>query len=85
MRHRAPLFMAQVDTEQLRVIRDTEQVIIPERGARLGNFGVTRISERESWVVAAEWMQTTLPDPFDCTVCEKYGSDNSIWLARIKS
>jgi len=47
-RHRAPLFMAQIDPDTLRVIRETEQVLVPERGARLGNFGVTRISE---------WMQ----------------------------
>lgn len=40
-RHRAPLFMAQVDPERLCVIRETERVLVPERGARLGNFGVT--------------------------------------------
>ena len=40
--------------------------------------------ENETWVVVPEWMQTNPPDPFDCTVCEKYGSDNSIFLARIR-
>lgn len=84
MRHRAPLFIAQVDTERLCVIRETERILVPERGARLCNFGVTKISERESWVSVAEWMQTKLPDPFDSTLCERYGSDNSIYVAKIR-
>ena len=84
IRHRAPLFMAQVDTDRLCVIRDTERILVPERGARLGNFGVTQISENETWVVVSEWMQTTLPNPFDCTVCERYGSDNSVFVAKIR-
>ena len=83
-RHRAPLFIAQVDQEKLCVIRDSEKVLIPQRGARLGNFGVAKVSDTESWVVASEWMQTTPPNPFDCTVCEKWGSDNSIFLAKVK-
>ena len=56
VRHRAPLFIAQVDMDRLCVIRDTERVLVPERGARLGNFGVTTISENETWVTVAEWM-----------------------------
>ncbi len=84
MRHRAPLFIAQVDTEKLCVIRETERILVPERGARLGNFGVVQISENESWVTVAEWMQTIAPDPWDFSVCEKYGSDNSIFLAKIR-
>lgn len=74
-RHRAPLFMAQVDTDRLCIIRDTEQIIVPERGAKLGNFGVTAISPEETWVTVSEWMQ-----PIGV---EKYGSDGSIWVARI--
>ena len=85
VRHRAPLFIAQVDTERLCVIRDTEQVLVPERGARLGNFGVTKISDNESWVTVAEWMQTLPPDYADCRVCEQYGSDNSVFLAKVRS
>ena len=84
LRHRAPLFIAQVDTDRLRVIRDTEQILVPERGARLGNFGVTRMNENESWVAVAEWMQTGPPDPYDFTVCERYGSDNSVFVAKIR-
>ena len=83
MRHRAPLFMAQVDPERLCVIRDTECILVPNRGARLGNFGVTNVNKNETWVVVAEWMQSTPPNPYDCTVCEKYGSDNTVFAARI--
>ena len=54
MRHRAPLFIAQVDPERLEVIRATERVLVPERGAELGNFGAAAITDRESWVTVAE-------------------------------
>jgi hypothetical protein len=74
-RHRAPLFMAQVDPEKLCVIRETEQVLVPERGARLGNFGVTNISPEETWITVAEWMQPK--------GVEKHGSDGSVFVARI--
>ena len=84
-RHRAPLFIARVDPERLCLIRDTEQVLVPQRGARLGNFGVAKISETESWVTVAEWMQTTDPNPWDSAVCEKYGSDNSVFVAKIRA
>ncbi|HVW36759.1 MAG TPA: GDSL-type esterase/lipase family protein, partial [Pirellulales bacterium] len=53
-RHRAPLFLAQVDRERLEVLRDTEQMLMPERGAMLGNFGAAPIDERESWVTDSE-------------------------------
>ncbi len=56
MRHRAPLFMAQVNPETLRVMRGTEKIVVPERGAELGNFGACAISEAESWVTVAEGM-----------------------------
>ena len=82
-RHRAPLFMARVDPERLCVIRDTEVVVVPEHGARLGNFGITQRNADESWVVVSEWMQTTAPNPHDSTVCEAYGSNNRIFIARI--
>ena len=80
-RNRAPLFIAQVDPETRRVLRTTERVLIPERGAGLGNaFGVTEVSENETWVTSAEWMQgpkgILLPG-------NQYGSDNSVYAARI--
>jgi len=58
------------------VLRDTERVLVPERGARLGNFGVVEVNESETWVTVAEWMQPA--------GCEKYGSDNSVYAARIR-
>ena len=82
-RHRAPLFMAQVDPERLRVIRETEQILVPERGARLGNFGMTDVSEDETWVTVAEWMQTWGPNHI-LPVDNQYGSDGSVWVARIR-
>lgn len=84
MRHRAPLFIGQVDPEKLCVLRATERVLVPQRGARLGNFGITDVSENETWVTVAEWMQTTPPNPYDFTKCMKYGSDNSVFAARIR-
>jgi hypothetical protein len=55
MRHRAPLFIAQVDPERLCVLRATERILIPEKdGADLGNFGVTDVSPQETWVVTSE-------------------------------
>ncbi len=74
-RNRAPLLVGQVDPERLCVIRETERAVVPERGARLGNFGVASVSADESWIVAAEWMQPV--------GCESYGSDNTVWAARV--
>ncbi len=82
-RHRAPLFIARVDRETLRVIRESETVAVPERGARLGNFGCARIDAGRAWIVAAEWMQTVEPDPCDWRRCMEYGSDNSIFIAEV--
>jgi len=82
-RHRAPLFIAQVDPEKLRVIRSTERVLVPERGARLGNFGVTEVSENETWVTVAEWMQSWSPNVV-MKPDNKYGADNSVYAARIQ-
>jgi hypothetical protein len=56
VRHRAPLFMARVDTEKLQIIRSSEKVVVPERGAEMGNFGACRINEHESWVTVSEGM-----------------------------
>ncbi len=53
-RHRAPLFMAQIDPRRLMVLRKTEQIIVPEEGALLGNFGATDINRNESWITVGE-------------------------------
>lgn len=81
-RHRAPLFIAKVDPAALRVIRATEKVLVPQRGARLGNFGVTEVSDRESWVTVTEWMQTWGPN-IVIKPDNPLGADNTLWLARI--
>jgi lysophospholipase L1-like esterase len=82
-RHRAPLFMAQVNKDKLQVMRETERILVPDRGARVCNFGVTEVSDRETWVTVAEWMQNLGPQvivPRD----NPYGSDNSVYAARIR-
>jgi len=76
MRHRAPMFIARVDPEKLQVIRETERILMPNRGARMGNFGVLDLTPDETWVTESEWMQ-----PHGV---EKYGSNNSIWVAKLK-
>lgn len=82
-RHRAPLFIAQVNPDELTVIRDTERILVPERGARLGNFGVVEVTPQETWVVVTEWMQTWGPNHV-IPVNNKHGADNSIQIAKIK-
>ncbi|MBN1352085.1 exo-alpha-sialidase [candidate division KSB1 bacterium] len=66
MRWRAPLYLAQVDPETLRLRRNTEKVVLPligdginepEHVARMGNFHVVDASQSESWVTVGE----TLP------------------------
>lgn len=74
-RHRAPLFVARVEPERLCVIRKTERVLIPERGATMGNFGVAAIDERETWVTVGEGM--FWPE------CAKRGANGAVFAARI--
>lgn len=54
IRNRAPLFIARVDTKNLRVIKLSEKILIPERGGEMGNFGASTISATESWVTVSE-------------------------------
>jgi len=82
-RHRAPLFIGQVDPETLRVIRATERIAVPERGARLGNFGITEVSANETWIVTCEWMQTWKQASNIIPVDNAYGADNSTYAARV--
>ena len=72
-RHRAPIFIAEVDPERLQVIRATERVAIPENSAAMGNFGVCQICENESWVTCGEGMRTGARE----------GDTNRVMLARI--
>ena len=75
-RHRAPLYAAEVNLKTLTLRRETEFVVVPERGARLGNFGVCTDENGRVYVLAAEWMQPA--------GCEAYGSNNALWLALVK-
>ncbi|RBP40484.1 hypothetical protein DES53_108191 [Roseimicrobium gellanilyticum] len=72
-RHRAPLFIAQVDPEKMCVLRNTEQVLMPETGVDLGNFGVMDLNPQETWVVTSE---ASFPK-------ERLDEPNRILLARI--
>jgi len=63
MRWRAPLFMAQVDLNSLRLIRETERVVLPLIGdgvnaaaevPLMGNFQTLNVTPDESWVTDGE-------------------------------
>ena len=55
MRHRAPLFIAEVDPVRLCVRRATERILIPESNADIGGgFGVVEVSAGETWVITSE-------------------------------
>lgn len=81
-RHRAPLFMAEVDTDTMRILRHTEQIVVPERGARLGNFGVNQIDENTALITASEWMQGVWGQPLEKG--NVHGSDNSIFVTKVE-
>lgn len=74
-RHRAPLFIAQVDPERLVVRRATERVLVPNKGAQLGNFAVVDVNERETWVTTSEGMAPGNP--------AQYGSNGRVYAARL--
>ncbi|MEO2047309.1 MAG: GDSL-type esterase/lipase family protein [Pirellulales bacterium] len=75
MRHRAPLFIAQVDPHRLQVVKNTERVLVPERGATLGNFGAAPINEHQSWITVSEgiWNDDA----------RQRGADGSLYVARV--
>jgi hypothetical protein len=63
IRWRSPLFMAQVDLKTLRLVRETERVVLPLIGdgvnaadevPLMGNFQTTNITPDESWVTDGE-------------------------------
>jgi hypothetical protein len=74
-RHRAPLFMAQIDPDRLVVLRETERIIVPNKGAQLGNFAIVDVNERETWVTTSEGMAPGNP--------AQYGSNGRVYAARI--
>lgn len=76
VRNRAPLFVARIDVERLAVLRETERVLIPERGVMLGNFGVATINPDESWVTDSEFITDGKP--------HDRGGNGSTFIARLK-
>ncbi len=65
IRWRSPLWVARVDPERLCLQRTTERIVLPLVGdgirdpdqvALMGNFHVTTVSSRESWVTVGEWI-----------------------------
>lgn len=66
MRWRSPLWIAQVDTGRMCLLKKTERVVFPLVGdgvndakhvARMGNFHTTEAGPEEAWVTVGE----TLP------------------------
>jgi len=74
-RHRAPLFIAQIDPVQLVVVRATEKILAPNKGAQLGNFAVVDVNERETWVTTSEGMAPA--------VQTKFGANGRVYAARL--
>ncbi len=56
---------------------DSEFIVVPERGARLGNFGVCNVDDDTALVTATEWMQPK--------GCERYGSNHALWFTEIRA
>ncbi|WP_347242636.1 hypothetical protein [Thermogutta sp.] len=78
-RHRAPLFMAEVDQNNLCVLRATERVVLPERGSMMGNFGAATITPEEAWVTVGEYTALSSPEVRP----NPKGGDGSVLLGRI--
>ena len=76
------MFIAEVDVEKLQVNKATEQILIPEKGARYGNFGVCDVSEHETWIVETEWMQRPPQEPI-IPVKNQWGAEGRVYAARI--
>ena len=79
IRWRAPLWMAEVDTEKMCLIRSSERVVLPligdgvkagQKVAINGNFGVANISPTESLITDGSW-------------CPKDDNKGELALARV--
>ncbi len=60
-RSRAPLFIAEVDTDNLTLVRESEKIVFPANGGRMGNFTVANVSGNEVWVMTGEWIEQYAP------------------------
>lgn len=84
-RHRAPLFMAQVDTDSLQVMPETERIVIPERGARVGNFSAYVIDDENAIIATAERLGTEVTkDSIELLKVKKLGYNNTLFFSKIK-
>jgi hypothetical protein len=79
-RWRAPLWLSEVDTKRLRLLRATERILLPLVGdgvnrpelvPMMGNFGVVHIHARESWITDGSW-------------CPKAGNSGELQIARVR-
>lgn len=79
-RWRAPVWVAQVDTERRCLIKSTEQIVLPMIGdglqnpspvALMGNFHITQASPEEAWVTVGAWRPGKVVT-------------GDVWLARIR-
>ncbi|MFC7524268.1 hypothetical protein ACFQRK_09960 [Parapedobacter sp. GCM10030251] len=57
-------------------MRRTEQILVPNKGAQLGNFGVVNVNQHETWVTTSEGMPRKNPTQF--------GADGRVYAARIR-
>ncbi len=64
-RHRAPVFLAQIDPEGVCLVRETESVLLANRGFPLGNFNVNEVSPNETWITVPEWDRSGKDIPCD--------------------
>ena len=63
------------------VRRDTERVVIPERGVPMGNFGVCRISPDEAWITVGEFMW---PAYVERNRARERGARGAVLCARVR-
>lgn len=82
-RNRAPLFLSRFDPERLCLIKESERILVPEMGARLGNFQSCDVSGNEAWISVAEWMQLDGIKKDEWKTCVRYGSNNTLWRVRV--
>ncbi len=75
-RHRAPLHIAELDIATRRLKKDTECIIVPNKGLPVGNFWVWPVNQEETCVVTAEWPRD------EKRALQKINGD--IWFCRIK-
>jgi hypothetical protein len=78
-RHRAPVFIAQVDPEKLVVRRRSERIVFPNRGVPMGNFGASNVTPHETWITVGENMW-----PYQGKPPTDRGAEGAVLLGRIQ-